>query len=647
MSRRAIAEDDEDGGLFDEESDEEQTKVKSKKRKGDSSNTKKKKKSKGSFIDDAAEESGEEGGGSDDEDEEDEDDDNNDYVRDGFVVDEDEEEEDDVGRGRDRRRKKKSGDLEDSDDDDDADDSDDDAGGQESNKGLKKKKAKKFRKVRELDRLADDDLDLIRDARGETEQERLDRLEDEHREAAKRKVVAHSGEELKKGLFYGSGEEDDVAAASSRKEKFQRRMVERYDEDGMDDFIDDDIGDQGEILASERRAAYEGPEGGGGVSEAQFNEASEIFGTEYLEYMQHDEQNFEEEDLIGRKKYRERGVGVDLGVDSESEDFDDDDDDDDDLFGDDDDEDGMEGGQKAEAMKLRREKRELARKERRQAKAKAKLDKRKARLRKAFEPIQLVENFCTDRDDRIRSKDVPERFFDWNIPFHGSTEGEISQEEEEEALWIMNQIPEIRSEYTAPTDTYEKMEEQEKSVVHSIAYALRFMHLEKLEPAFIKRYRQDIVTSPAVRQSLYAIMDQDAEWETMANAKAKVDAVLEGITRDMHNIDSAAAQVAAVTNLQEALAKAEQKLEETAVQETEIKSQLEAISSSEEEKTGGEDDDDDDEDGLFRDDDDDDDQVRTLHDFPIVFFLSLSRAFVLTMNTFRKRLPKRKRRTIC
>ena len=587
MSKRAIA-DEEDGGLFDDDSDdEEDTNVTSKKRKADASSAKKKKKSKGSFIDDAAEESGEEDGGSDDEDEDD-DDDNNDYVKDGFVVDEDEE---DI-----RRKKKGSGDLEDSDDDDDMDDSDDDIA---EEKGLRKKKAKKFRKVRELDRLADEDLDLIREARGETEQDRLERIEMERHEAARRKVVAQSEEELRKGLFYDSaGEEDDTA---TRKKQQQRRMVERYDEDGMDDFIDDDIGDQGDIIASDRRAAYEGADSGGGVSEAQLNEASEIFGTDYLEFMQQDEQDYDEEDLFGRKKYRERGVGVDLGVDSESDDFDDDEDDEDDLFGDDD-EDGVESGQKAEALKLRREKRELARKERRQQKVTAKQEQRKARLRKAFEPIQLIENFCTDRDDDIRSKDVPERFFDWNVPYHGEKmlEAEISPEEEEEALWIMNQIPDIRSEYTAPADSIEKMEEQEKSVVHSIAYALRFMHLEKLEPAFIKRYRQDVVTSPAVRESLYTIMDEDAEWETMVTAKAKVDTVLDGITRDMQAVDAASAQAVSVAKLEQALVNAEQKLEETAIQETEVKSQLEAIGPIEE-KDAEEDDDDE----LFGDDDDD------------------------------------------
>ena len=51
-----------------------------------------------------------------------------------------------------------------------------------------------------------------------------------------------------------------------------RRKVDRYDEDGMDDCFEDDIGDQGEIFASDRR--------GGDAEQVQLTEVSEIFETE-------------------------------------------------------------------------------------------------------------------------------------------------------------------------------------------------------------------------------------------------------------------------------------------------------------------------------------------------------------------------------
>jgi len=119
--------------------------------------------------------------------------------------------------------------------------------------------------------------------------------------------------------------------------------------------------------------------------------------------------------------------------------------------------------ERAAALRAKREKRRQAKEQRRKKKA----EQRKARLRRAFEPVQLIENFCTDRDDLIRSTDAPERFFDWKTPFHGplqqllkyqkdredgnanataTASGKsgigITAEEEMEALWIVQRIPE-------------------------------------------------------------------------------------------------------------------------------------------------------------------------------------------------------------
>ena len=76
---------------------------------------------------------------------------------------------------------------------------------------------------------------LIHEAQGEKECE-----DNKVREVA-RAVRAHNEAKLCKGLFYDS-EEEQVTT--------QRGLahVEQYDEDGMDDFIDDDIGDQEDIL---------------------------------------------------------------------------------------------------------------------------------------------------------------------------------------------------------------------------------------------------------------------------------------------------------------------------------------------------------------------------------------------------------------
>lgn len=534
MSKR-----DEDDGVFDDSDDDDEEEPQPPK--------KRKKMDKSSMIDDAAEESGDEDG---DEDDEDEDDDDNEYVKDGFVVDEEEE-------------KRKKDDLEDSDEDDDEDDDDD--------KKAARQRLKKVRKMRQFDRLDDDDMALIQEAQEHEERPTQAEIE-------RQRIVAKSEAELRKGLFYDTGDED---GAKKQQERAPVR-VERYDEDGMDDFIDDDIGDQGDILASERRGTY--GEGDEEINEAQLAEASEIFGTDYLDFMAEEggEEDEDEEELLG-SKYRERGVGVQLGVDSE-----DDLSEDEDLFDDDDDDDEAAGTseQRKEALRLKREKRRLAKEERRREAAKRKAEKRKAQLRRAFEPVQLVENFCTDRDDEIRQTDIPERMFDWSTPFHGSEAVGMTDQEREEAMWIASRIPEITMELT---------DDLAASVVYqSITNALRFMHKDRLEPAFISRYRRDYVNSDAVRRNLYAVMDEDGEWNRLLGARSKVDALVMEITTAADGDAATGVDAQKVHQLHEELHGAQKLLDESAKQESVVKADLEALG-------GVDDDDDDDDDELFGD----------------------------------------------
>jgi len=551
---------------------------------------KKKRKKLASMIDDAAEESGsDDDGDDDDDDDEDEDEDNNEYVKDGFVVDEEEDEE----------KKKEKGDLEDSDDDDDDDEDDGSSDGSDEDddddgkKRLRKKgrRLNKIRKMRAVERLDDDDLALIQEAQGDDpdairlRREAEEAEEEERKQRARLKpVVASSEAELRKQLF------DDDAVEEQQQQQQQeqvrkRQVVERYDEEDMDGFIEDDIGDQGEIMASERRGA-----GGAGedqeLNEAQLNEASEIFGTDYLEFMQDDDEDVddEEEELLGSKsKYRERGVGIDYGVESDEEDLSDEDDD---LFGEDDedeDEDGTDRAQKAEALRLKREKRKLARAERRRKSLLLKQQRRKAQLRRAFEPVQLIENFCTDRDDLIRTTDRPERYFDWKTPFYGSDMKDgMTTKEEHQALWIANQIPEIASQIS---------EGSFHDAAQSIANVLRFAHRDNLEPAFIARYRKDYITFPAVLKNLYDVLDQDGEWDRIVQAKAKVEALLKQLAAADASLANAEDAVD-LQPLQEELEKVQAQLDESAKQELVVKTDLEALGGNDD---GDDEDDDDDE----------------------------------------------------
>jgi len=165
--------------------------------------------------------------------------------------------------------------------------------------------------------------------------------------------------------------------------------------------------------------------------------------------------------------------------------------------------------------------------------------------------VQLVENFCTERNDAIRNVDIPERYYDWlegaarrrsqakkkkkreNLP---KFTDDITNEEEEQAIWIMGRIHAIHSEWFAASSALatpgaeggdenaalEKSEKKERAIIDSIVYALCFMKGDTFEPEFVKRYRKDVVSSEAVRENLYRIMDEDTEWERMIEARSKI-----------------------------------------------------------------------------------------------------------------------------
>jgi transcription elongation factor SPT6 len=580
--KRSSADDD---GVFDDADDDDDEDYGDDNDEEDNKPAKKRKTK--SFIDDAAEESGEEGG-NDDEDEE-EDDENDDYIKDGFVVDE---EEDDDGA-----IPKKKDDLEDSEEESDDEDRTD-------------SRLHKVRKMRTTDILDDDDLALIKEAQGGGLDDDDEMPEPEVEiEKPRERVVASTEAELRKGLFSESDDDeklDDTIATSGRQTSSKAApppparkplRVEHYDEDGMDDFIEDDIGDQEIIRMSDRKGGIYDDDARQEISEAQLHEASEIFGTDYLEFMRDDEdaEIDDEEELLGRSRFREPGVGVQYGMESDEEDVLSDEDDDD-LFGDDDDDEGgATSKQKAEALRLKREKRTLAKAERRRQVQLKKSERRKAQLRRAFEPVQLVENFCTERDDEIRQTDIPERMFDWKPQFYGTEEDDsLNAAEEEQARWIARRIPSVAAELSASGNA----EESERAILLSIANALRFLHRDKLEPTFIKRYRKDYVVSEAVQNNLESLMDESAEFDRVVEARDKVDSLLDNLVKSANSDDTVSADAQKLIALQAELEDAQKKLDDTAKQESQVKTELMALSG-----------DDDDDDKLFGDDDDDEDEV--------------------------------------
>ena len=531
------------------------------------------------IIDDSAILSGEEDSDEDDEDDENE----NEYIKDDFVVDEN-----DVDVMVDTKRRSKKGDLEDSDSEDEDDDDDDD-------ERRRDRKNRRVRKLRQEDVLDDDDLALIDEARGINRHP-----EDESG------VRAATGAELRNELFQG---EDGGGGGGSKnrrpplnKRKSTSKVAE-FDEDGLDDFIEYD--DEGGDMGARQRYDDDDEEGGQHVSEAQLRDASDVFGTDFLDMMGGGD---EDKDNMDGDEYRERGVGVDYGVADSS-------DEEDDLFGEDDDDDEDLDDEDKEAARLRREKRTLEKEERRRQKRVQKQKKQRALLRKTFEPVQLIENFCTDRDDDIRSKDVPERFYEWKVPFHGPplehVTDDISHDEEMQARWIATRIPDIAAEFNAhdidPVKTenieaeYEAMEQNQRVILKSIVMALRYMHKDMLEPDFIRIYRADHVTHAIVREQLHKVMEEDVEWDRLKNAKAKVQTLLETISSAVGVVGASVKETTSVLKLKEELRIANERLDANQQEEERLRFEVGELS---------DDDDDDDDDELFGEDDDDEDKKK-------------------------------------
>lgn len=550
-----------------------------KKRKREKSSGKNKKSKKNrNLFDDSAVLSGSE---DDDEDEEEEDDENNDYEKDDFVVGEEDDEDDNKAKG----------DLSDS---DDSDDDDDDNG-----RSRKKEGTKRIRRMKDKYQLTEDDLDLIREGRGEPVARRNDAEVDQSRGGVRSSDAAG----LQNQLF---GDDDELDEGSYTRNSRKDRQEDFFDVDYDDDnFIVDDVhGQDGYGMprprkgGSQKYADYEADENREAVTMGMIEDAVDIFGSDFIEAMQREKEDRDEDDYEAKQRFKEKGVGVDLAVDSDVEVESDDDmsDDDDELD--------------EEAAKLKRDKRTL-----RKLRKKKRDEARKSRLRKAFEPVQLAENFCTEKDDKIRESDIPERFFDWKTPYH-----EDLSEVQEEAYWIMSRIPEISAEYNSiplqipmsedNDEMQDPSERKREDILNSISEALKFMHKDKLEPEFIRRYRADIVTSKAVRNNLYEIFDEDTKYDQLVFSRNRVSNMLRTMN-DSSKTEEIAENFNVLTEqLGVDVVAAKKKLDDALKQQKEAQESLEKLNITDKEK-------DNDNDELFGDDDEEDNEkVRvSLHLF--------------------------------
>lgn len=261
-------------------------------------------------------------------------------------------------------------------DSDDDDEGDDDDFGGKIRKGMSR-----LRKRGHDEILNEDDLELVREATGEGE-------------AKKKAKVFDNASQLQSDLF---GADEDSEEEKENDEIVGKKTTAPetgYESDEFADFIEDDLGDQKRL---QRRGKQQENLDFNEVNDADMDEARDIFGDDF--------------DIFAR------GEG-----------YEDDEDEDEDIFGDDED--------KTEEDKIEAVNRMHRRKEDRMMKQAA---RKRAYLRSAFEPSQLVEHFITEKDEKTREMDVPERLQD-RLPDRG---GLGDQELEEMSMFILGKCTNI------------------------------------------------------------------------------------------------------------------------------------------------------------------------------------------------------------
>ncbi|KAI5078919.1 hypothetical protein GOP47_0006590 [Adiantum capillus-veneris] len=290
-------------------------------------------------------------------------------------------------------------------------------------------------------------------------------------------------EELKRTLF---GDDEGVPPEDLGEEEVEEEEEDIGEEDDMADFIvDEEMVDENGQPVRRGKTRKKGPRQAAGISSSALQEAQEIFG--------------DVTELLDRRKY---GLTGERG-DEENED------------------EGREGYHMGRSSKKK--------------------------LEEEFEPSILEERYMTERDNRIRETDVPER-----LQLLDELIGIIppKQPKFEEAEWIYDQgfgyplkILPREYEYLLPSekdkDKQKRVVIEKAEVVKQIEFVLTQLHDSKSEIPFIGMYRREgcpnLVGAPvSMKESkkkeeapnlrdfklLWQIFSMDKKWRWLQRRKA-------------------------------------------------------------------------------------------------------------------------------
>jgi transcription elongation factor SPT6 len=152
-----------------------------------------------------------------------------------------------------------------------------------------------------------------------------------------------------------------------------------------------------------------------------------------------------------------------------------------------------------------------------------KMQKQKSiQLKRNYEPGLLEAQYISERDDKIRSKDIPERL-QLHIPV--DLLDQTDSERQEEATWISNHLKSTASPNA-------------ETVRASVTMVLEFLQTEKLEIPFIKCYKEDCWKDVLTEENLWEIYDLVGRWGTFVKLRATADKVCEDVLESLQGIDA-------------------------------------------------------------------------------------------------------------
>mmetsp|Transcript_13013 Transcript_13013/g.40065 ORF Transcript_13013/g.40065 Transcript_13013/m.40065 type:complete len:1752 (+) Transcript_13013:53-5308(+) len=141
-----------------------------------------------------------------------------------------------------------------------------------------------------------------------------------------------------------------------------------------------------------------------------------------------------------------------------------------------------------------------------------------------LDPSLADDRYLTERDEEIRTKDMPEYLQE----HFGSRERSSKEVLGEEAEWIYESA-------FQNNPFYEDIDR--KAVVEKISVALAFLHVETLDVPFVAVYRKEYVMDDLMRRSpfddfgdwqgLWTVLDWDKRWSHLCERRRKVAVLIE------------------------------------------------------------------------------------------------------------------------